>query len=286
VTLSPVQRFLLWAFGLDWTLALGFWLAGGKLAGAAGMIVGMAYMTGPAIAAVIVQRRSPEPLAAALGLHWRWNRWFVLAWLLPPVLAIAAMGVALLLPGVTFSTEMAGMYDRFKDMLTPEQVLDMKRQMATLPVHPFWLTVAQGLIAGISVNAVFALGEELGWRGFLQKELAHLGFWSSSGLIGAIWGVWHAPFILMGHNYPQHPVVGVVMMTLFCLGWAPLLAHISANAGSVLAAALTHGSLNGTVGLAILLVNGGNDLLVGITGLAGLFVLAAANAVLWIVRRP
>jgi hypothetical protein len=67
---------------------------------------------------------------------------------------------------------------------------------------------------------------------------------------------------------------------------APLLAHLREKAGSVLAAALAHGSLNGTVGLAILLLDGGNDLQVGVTGLAGLVVLAAANAVLWRVRRP
>ena len=45
---------------------------------------------------------------------------------------------------------------------------------------PCW----EDLIAGVTVNAVAGFGEELGWRGFLQKELAFLGFWRSSLLIG------------------------------------------------------------------------------------------------------
>ena len=48
----------------------------------------------------------------------------------------------------------------------------------------------------------------------LQRELAELGLWKSSWVIGVIWGFWHAPLILQGHNYPQHPWAGVFMMTV------------------------------------------------------------------------
>ena len=33
-------------------------------------------------------------------------------------------------------------------------------------------------------------------------------------IFGLIWGIWHAPFIFQGHNYPQYPVAGVFMMTI------------------------------------------------------------------------
>ena len=45
-----------------------------------------------------------------------------------------------------------------------------------------------------------------------------------------------------------------------------------------IAAAILHGSLNATVGLAIIVIEGGNDLTVGATGLAGFIVLAIVNA--------
>jgi hypothetical protein len=44
----------------------------------------------------------------------------------------------------------------------------------------FWLALGQGLIAGATINAVAGFGEELGWRGFLYRELSFLGFWKSS----------------------------------------------------------------------------------------------------------
>ena len=34
---------------------------------------------------------------------------------------------------------------------------------------------------------------------------------------GVIWGIWHAPVILMGYNYPTQPVLGVLLMVVFCI---------------------------------------------------------------------
>ena len=119
---------------------------------------------------------------------------------------------------------------------------------------------AGGLVAGVSINAVAGFGEELGWRGFLQKELAFLGFWRSSLLIGVVWGLWHAPLILQGHNYPQHRIAGVFMMTILCVLLAPIFGYVRIKAHSVIAAAIIHGTFNATYGLAITLVRGGSDL--------------------------
>lgn len=154
--------------------------------------------------------------------------------------------------------------------------------MATFPIHPIWIGLAQGLIAGITINAVAGFGEELGWRGFLQKELGYIGFWKSSALIGIIWGVWHAPIILQGHNYPQHPIVGVFMMIVFCLLLTPIFSYVRLKAKSVIAAAIIHGSLNATAGLGIMVVKGGNDLLIGVTGVAGFIALAVINLFIFI----
>ncbi len=142
-----------------------------------------------------------------------------------------------------------------------------------------------GFVAGITINAIAGFGEELGWRGFLQRELGYLGFWKSSILIGLIWGIWHAPIILQGHNYPEHPQAGVLMMIIFTLLLSPIFSYIRLKAKSVIAAAVIHGSLNATVGLPLMVIKGGNDLIVGVTGLAGFIALALSNLALFIYDR-
>lgn len=251
---------------------------GGRWAAPGSLVLSVAYMFVPMTVALVVQKLIyREPLREPLGLSFKLNRWFLVAWLLPPLIAFATLGVSLLFPGIEFSLEMAGMFERFKSSLTPEQLQAMRNQAAALPVHPIWLALLQGLIAGVTVNAVAAFGEELGWRGLLQRELGCLGFWKSSAIIGIIWGLWHAPLILQGHNYPQHPLAGVLMMTIFTLLLSPIFGYVRLKAKSVLAAAIMHGTLNGTYGLAIMVIKGGNDLTVGVTGLAGFVVLVCVN---------
>jgi len=258
----------------------GTWVMPGAL------IVATAYMFIPMIMAILVQKVIyGESLKEPLGISFKLNWWFLVAWLLPLAIALATLGVSLLLPAVEFSPQMAGLMERFKSNLTPEQFQQMEQQSSIFPIHVFWISLLQGLIAGITVNAVAGFGEELGWRGLLQKEFSHMGFWKSSGLIGVIWGIWHAPLILLGHNYPEHPVAGVFMMIIFALLLSPIFSYVRLKAKSVIAAAVIHGSLNATVGLAIMMIQGGNELTVGVTGLSGFIVLALVNLGLYIYNR-
>jgi len=269
-------------FLVNWSLALLFFALGGRWHSSVGSAFGATYMFVPMIVAILLQKGVyREPVKGPLGVSFRLNRWFLVAWLLPPAFALATLGVSLLLPGVEYAPQMQGIFERFESVLPPEQMQQFKEQMAATPVRVFWLALLGGLIAGVTVNAVAGFGEELGWRGFLQKELAFLGFWRSSVLIGLVWGLWHAPLILQGHNYPQHPVAGVLMMTIWCMLLAPIFSYVRVKARSVIAAAILHGTLNATYGLSIVLVRGGSDLTTGVTGLPGFLVLAVVILILW-----
>jgi membrane protease YdiL (CAAX protease family) len=226
-----------------------------------------------------------EPIKESLDISFKFNSWFIVAWLLPPAIAFATLGVSLMFPGVEYSSEMAGMFERFESVLSPEKLQKIKDQAESMPFHPIWLGLLQGLVAGITINAIAGFGEELGWRGFLQREFKAMGFWGSSMFIGLIWGIWHAPLILAGHNYPEHPIVGVFMMTIWCTLLGPLFSYVRLKANSVIAAAIMHGSLNGTAGLAIIVVKGGSDLTIGVTGLAGFIILIFLNIGLFIYDR-
>jgi membrane protease YdiL (CAAX protease family) len=93
---------------------------------------------------------------------------------------------------------------------------------------------------------VIAFGEEYGWRGYLQSELLKLGRVRGVLLLGVFWGAWHWPIILMGFNYPDHPLLGVVLMTLYTTGLAVVLGYAVLKSGSVLLASYLH-ALNNQV---------------------------------------
>jgi len=286
VNIKKSVLFIAMTFFFNWLMATLFFVFGGKWNTSAAMIMTVGYMFVPLVMAIIIQKFVyKEPLKEPLGISFKLNRWFLVAWLLPPIIALVTLGVSLIFPGVEYSPDMMGFFERFKSVLTPDQLEQIKRQTATFPIHPLWIGLLQGLVAGITVNAIAGFGEELGWRGFLQKEFNYMGFWKSSVLIGVIWGIWHAPIILQGHNYPQHPLAGVFMMTIFTLLLSPIFSYVRLKAKSVIAVAVIHGSLNATAGLPILVLRGGNDLTVGVTGLAGFIALGLVNFGLFIYHR-
>ena len=170
--------FVALTFLASWLLAAVFYAVGGRLNTLSAFVMLSTYMFMPMTMAIIVQKLMyREPLKGPLGISFRPNRWFLVAWLLPPVVAIATIGASLLFPGVQYSPDMAGLLERLAASLTPEQLEQAQRQLETFPVHVFWISLLQGLVAGITINAVFGFGEELGWRGLLQLEFARLGFW-------------------------------------------------------------------------------------------------------------
>jgi len=112
----------------------------------------------------------------------------------------------------------------------------------------------QMAVIGPIQGLLIAFGEEFGWRGYLQGELTRLGPIPGIALVGLIWGVWHAPVIAMGHNYPGYPVAGVFMMIGYCICLGFLLGYAMLKSGSVWLAALLHALNNQFVSFLITFV--------------------------------
>lgn len=102
------------------------------------------------------------------------------------------------------------------------------------------------------INVFFAIGEKLGLRGFLLPHLIPLGQWKVILVSGVIWGFWHAPAIMQGHNYPGYPILGMFMMIVFCVLLSTIISWLCLNTKSPWVAALAHGSVNAVAGLPIL----------------------------------
>lgn len=225
----------------------------------------------PLLAVVVTQLIYKEPILKNLGISFKLNRWWFVGALLMPVLAMAILGVSLLMPGAYWNVESE----------TIRMALD-QMPAGTGPWGMIAITLVSGIFAGATINALFALGEEIGWRGFLVKEFEGKSFMAMCLVSGAIWGFWHFPLILNGHNYPQHPVIGVFMMVIMCMALTPMFLYFRQKSGSVVVPAIMHGTINAVVGISNLFVAPANDLLIGGPGLAGIVVMVSFDLLLYL----
>jgi uncharacterized protein len=108
-----------------------------------------------------------------------------------------------------------------------------------------------------------AKNEELGWRGYLLPQLLPLGQWKAILISGIIWGVWHAPAVAQGLNYPGYPIQGIFMMIIFCVLLGTILSWLYLNTRSPWVAALAHGSVNAVAGLPVLFLLSGFNMVFG-----------------------
>jgi membrane protease YdiL (CAAX protease family) len=95
-----------------------------------------------------------------------------------------------------------------------------------------------------AVVFVLVVGEELGWRGFaLPRLLERLGPWSSSAVLGLIWGLWHLPLFFV----PGMPQFGAPFLAFvpYTIALSVLLTFLAQNTrASVVIATLFHGAVN------------------------------------------
>jgi membrane protease YdiL (CAAX protease family) len=98
----------------------------------------------------------------------------------------------------------------------------------------------------LTLNMMFAFGEEYGWRGYLLPKLLPLGEVRAAVIVGVIWALWHTPLLIAGLNYPDvNPWIGVALFVPTAVLMSLLFTRLYVAAGgSVLVVTLLHGSLN------------------------------------------
>lgn len=242
---------------------------------------GALMMVTPLLAAWIAGRAGGLGFRDAVGLHGRPNRWWVVSWIAPVLLLPGLILVAALLPGVELATPVEAVRARFGPDLPPDALAQAEAGLgASPPVLVLLGGVVFGLVAGATINGLLAFGEEAGWRGFLPRALADARFWPAAVGSGALWGLWHAPLVLQGYNFPDAPVAGLAVMTVACALLSPPMLWLRGRAGSAVAAALFHGTLNGVANLVFLFTVGGSSLVVHPLGLVACAVLVPINLAL------
>lgn len=198
----------------------------------------MPYVTGlmwaPAIAALLTVRIRRLDLAS-LGWGWGGNRWNLTAYLVP----LGYAGLAYL---AVWLLGLGGFADA-------ENIARLRTFLGWTDASPALVVVGYALLmatAGMAISLATALGEEIGWRGFLAPRMAQLaGFMPSVFIVGLIWGAWHMPLILFGsYNAETEWWVAIPCFMVLVLGISLIAAWLRLKSGSLWPAAILHASHN------------------------------------------
>ena len=196
-----------------------------------GIALGAVFMFSPVVAALVLVTWGSvtESPVSFLRQRLRWRVpaiWYVIAFLAFPVLTIIATAV------FTLQGESVGLNDTVLTLLV--------------------LVFTYGLVAN--------LFENYGWRGYLQEGLqAGQSALVASLLVGVVWGLWHAPLVLVDSAPLSAIPFGRYMALL--VGLSVLIGWVyNETGGSVLLVALMHCTFNGSIGLVtVSLIDSGRD---------------------------
>ena len=224
------RRLPLTFFAVVFSLSIPFWWIGGvtDLQLMPGLPVSVLMAFCPMVAALLLVG-TESGMAGAWGLLKRSidfrrisdKRWYLPILLLMPMLSLVVYGsmrgIGLPLPA------------------SPSQAKSIAQVLADLPIVPSLFMFVAFL--------VLALGEELGWSGYVLDSLQKR--WSAlqSGLIlGAVGVAWHlVPLLVIMHRAPAW----IAWWCVYAVAFRILVVWLYNNTGgSVLAAALFHATLN------------------------------------------
>jgi uncharacterized protein len=198
---------------------------------------GLIYVTGsmwsPALAAFATKRMFGESVRE---LPWKWgsarNAWLgyliPIAYALPVYLIVWITGLGALNLSILPKTAQDFGWSNFPAGLT----------LALFVL----LTATLGMVAKTSR----ALGEEIGWRGFLVPELSKVVSFPMIGLIsGLMWAVYHFPVLIFAdYNAGTSAWYGLTCFTVMVVADSFILAWLTLRSRSLWPAAILHGSHN------------------------------------------
>ena len=252
--------YFLFAFGMAWLLqvyASLLLLRDGNAA--AYQLLLVVSMFCPLVSVLLVQKFW---LHQPTGISWRPRlkgngRYLLAAWFGPAVLT--------LLGAVLYFAVFPSRLDLSCSWLVAAYGGEMDAQTlrSELGVSTLSYLLQNGLFAVIlapAINMFPALGEEVGWRGYMMPRLKErFGLLNGRLLGGVVWGVWHWPLMLLvgyeyGTNYLGAPVLGLVVWCVVCFALNTLLDLLYEKTGCIWVPAIAHGAFNAIAALPQVLI--------------------------------
>lgn len=293
--LKRVLVYIVITFALTWLYAifLIYPIANGEalngVPALATQLVVAAAMFFPAIGVLLTRIFTKEGFKNAwLKPHIKGNvKTYLLAWFGPAILTFAGMAVYFLM----FPNNLDLSFSYFTATLeatgAPLETLPMS--IGTLML----VQCVQAVFLAPIMNFVTCFGEEWGWRGYLLPKVSkHFTTIPTLLITGIIWGLWHAPMTIIGHNYGLgywgFPFTGIAMMCVFCTVLGVFLSYITLKTKSCIPAILAHGAINGIAAIGIYFTYDGGNPFIGPapTGIIGIipFVLVAIPMVIHLIK--
>ena len=290
-----IYIFLAFAFGLAWATALVIFLTGGlvdspalipdtRFTLALVLIAGV-FMFSPAIANVLTRLITREGridlyLQPQFKINWRF---WVAAWFVPALLTVIGAVIFFLIFPSQFDPSLSILRDALAAAAQAGQEIPIPVEVLAV------IQILQGLLLSPVLNSLFTFGEEFGWRGYLQPKLMPLGWRKAMLLMGVIWGVWHWPIILMGHNYsleyPGVPWAGPLAMVWFTFVVGTVFGYWALRGGSVWPAVIGHAAINGIAAIGILFSDGNPNPALGPLPVGMIGSIAWTAYALWLFLR-
>jgi membrane protease YdiL (CAAX protease family) len=276
-----IMSFLAITFGITYAIEGALIWAGLRLTGVPpfyGQLVLAGLMWVPSVATVITIKWITREGFAVTNLRIGAWRPYVISALVVPACFVITYALTWLLGLAQPDWELANL----RAFMTSTGAETSAIPSSTLVLPAVFLA---SLVLGPTINGVFGFGEEFGWRGYLLPKLLPLGKLKAYIILGVIWGLWHAPIILIGFNYPEYPVLGIVGMMVMTTTIGIYINEMALRNRSTILAGWIHGAFNGQAyGIWRILFVDVNPLIGGFTGVVGAAVWLILG--LWKVHRP
>lgn len=207
-------------------------LHSGSLGNGRGMYV-LGLMWCPALAGMLTLRLNGRSIAD-LGWKWGETKYQIRSWFVPLLYAAIAYSIVWIAAFGGFGNS------EFLDALVKQMHLGGPRWISI--ALGIFLTGTYGLVRGVSS----ALGEEIGWRGFLVPELSRTTSFTGTALIsGIIWSLWHYPILIYGDYNAGTPAwYGLSCFTVMVISDSFIFAWMRLKSGSLWTGAILHASHN------------------------------------------
>jgi uncharacterized protein len=187
----------------------------------------------PALAGMLTLRLNGRSLAD-LGWKWGETKYQIQSWYIPLLYASIAYAMVWTLG--------------FGGLGNPGFMRALVEQMHL--GGPAWVSVTLAIVLtgvyGLIRSVASALGEEIGWRGFLVPELSRsMSFTATAFISGVVWSLWHYPILIFGDYNAGTPTwYGLTCFTVMVIAMSFVFAWIRLKSGSLWTGAILHGSHN------------------------------------------